>query len=178
MTSGEWEEAERNIVRAWSCGDSATALAHIQRVLDTGAAEPRGRALMYRGSMREDARDWQNAKNDFVQAAALLPPGSYVRYTAELSVAHVCELNGEHREALAWLRAALLTCSRAIEPFSGASAARALMSLEPEIQPADRELLRDVLVRSWRVLHLPGEPDLDDLSGTTNLLRRAGSQPR
>jgi len=176
LTSDEWDEAERNIVRAWSRGDSATARAHVQRVLDTGTGEQRGRALIYRGSMHEDARDWLNAQDDFIQAAGLLPPGSYARYTAQLSVGHVCELNGERQEALAWHRAALLTCSLAIEPFSGTSAARALMSLEPAIQPADRQLLRDVLARSWRVLHFPGEPDLDDLSGTTDLLRRAGSR--
>jgi hypothetical protein len=178
LTSNEWEEEERVIVRAWSRGDSATALAHIQRVLEIGTAEQRGRALIYRGSMHEDARDWLNARDDFIQAAGLLPPGSYARYTAELSVGHVCELNGARQEALAWHRAALLTCSRSIEPFSGASAARSLMSLEPEIQTADRQLLRDVLAKSWRVLHLDGEPDLDDLSGTTDLLTRAGSRPR
>ena len=178
LTSDEWQEAERNSVRAWSRGDPATALADIQRVLNTGTAEQRGRALMYRGSMHEDAHDWLNARGDFIQAAGLLPPGSYARYTAELSVGHVCELNGERQEAFAWHRAALLTCSLAIEPFSGASAARGLMSLEPEIQPADRQLLRDVLAKSWRILQLPGEPDLDNLPGTTNLLRSAGSQLR
>lgn len=86
MTPDEWDQAERRIVRAWGTGDVPQALQDIERVLEQGTDEQRGRALLYRGSIQEGASNWEAAKNDFIQAVNLFSVGSYARYTAELSV--------------------------------------------------------------------------------------------
>ncbi len=177
MRPDEWDQAERRIVGAWTTGAVPQALEQIESVLAQGDNEQRGRALMYRGSIHEEAANWQAAKNDFIQAVALLSPGSYPRYAAELSVGHACEKAGETQEAVKWYRAALLTCARAEELFSGAAATKALLALAPELSSADRELARTVTAKSWHVLNLPNEPNLDDLAGTTEILIQRASNP-
>lgn len=177
MTPDEWNAAERGIVRAWTTGAVSQALQEIERVLEQGNDEQRGRALMYRGSIREEASDWHAAKDDFMQAAGLQASGSYVRYTTELSAGHASQKAGDTQEALTWYRAALLTCAQTDEPFSGATATQALLTLAPELSPSDRELARAVTVKSWRVLSLPGQPNLDDLAGATEILMQRASDP-
>ena len=52
MTPDEWDQSERGIVRAWTTGAMAEALQQIESVLRQGDDEQRGRALMYRGSIK------------------------------------------------------------------------------------------------------------------------------
>lgn len=177
MTPDEWNAAERGIVHAWATGAAAQALQEIERVLDRGNDEQRGRALMYRGSIHEETSNWQAAKDDFIQAVGLLSVGSYPRYTAESSVGHACERAGQTQEAVKWYRAALFTCAQADEPFSGGTAAKGLLALAPELPASDRELARTVAVKSWYVLNLPNQPNLDDLAGTTEILIQCASDP-
>lgn len=177
MTPNEWDQAEREIVRAWTTGAVAEALQQIESVLGQGDEEQRGRALMYRGSIKEESANWDAAKGDFIQAVGLFRPGSYPRYTAELSVGHSYEKAGEKQQAVQWYRAALLTCTQADELFSGATATKALLALEPVLAPKDMELARAATVRSWQVLNLAGEPDLDDLGSATETLMQRASNP-
>ncbi|MCL4845757.1 MAG: hypothetical protein KJ066_04435 [Acidobacteria bacterium] len=177
MTLDQWDQAERRIVRAWTSGNVEQALQEIEVVLDRGNDEVRGRALVYRGSIQEEKANLQAAKNDFIQAVGLFSPGSYSRFTAELSVGHACEQTSEKQQAVQWYRAALVTCAQADEPFSGATATKALLALEPCLAPNDVDLARVVTLKSWQLLGLAGEPDLDDLAGTTEMLMRRASTP-
>lgn len=177
ISPDEWDDAERRIVRAWSSGAVTDALEQIESVLERGDAEQRARALIYRGSIQEESANWKAAKDDFVQAAGLFRPGSYTRYTAELSVGGVLRRAGEVHEAVKWYRAALLTCAEAVELFSGATATKALLAIAPELSPSDRELARTVTAKSWQLLNLPNEPNLDDLAGTTEMLIQRASNP-
>jgi hypothetical protein len=52
MTPGEWDDAEKRVVHEWMGGDVTLALQQIEMVLDRGNDEQRGRALVYRGSIR------------------------------------------------------------------------------------------------------------------------------
>lgn len=51
MTPDEWDAAERGIVREWTTGAVSRVLHEIERVLELGTDEQRGRALVYRGSI-------------------------------------------------------------------------------------------------------------------------------
>jgi hypothetical protein len=177
MTSDEWKQLEPQIVRAWTSGKVRNALRLIQRALDGGDDQIRARALVYRGSITEGREDWAAAKDDFIQAAGLFPVGSYTRYTAELSVGLAFENLRQQAGSIEWYRAALLTCAQAEEPFSGAAALSALLSIEPALSPSDAELARTVTVKSWKVLKLNGEPDLNDLAAATEILRQRASDP-
>ena len=175
MTEDEWHQAERDIVRAWTTGDRPQALTLIDRVLARGSDVLRGRALLYRGSIREEEANWAAARRDFMESVGLLPAGSYVRYTAELSVAIACKRLGEESQAVDWYRAALMSCAAGEERFSGAAAAKGLMALEPVPRPVDQDLIRAVIISSWQLLRLPGEPDLEDLVGAIETLMKRQS---
>ena len=69
--------AERGIVRAWTTGAVAEALQQIENVLGQGDDEQCGRALMYRGTIKEESANWDAAKGDFIQAVGLFRLGSY-----------------------------------------------------------------------------------------------------
>lgn len=99
------------------------------------------------------------------------------RYTAELSVGHLCQKASDTMEAVTWYRVALVTCVEANEPFSGATAVKALLALTPELSSSDRELARTVAAKSWQILNLPKQPNLDDLVATTDILSRRASNP-
>ncbi len=174
MTPDEWDQAERRILRAWTGGQVRDALREIELALVRGNDEVRGQALVYRGSIYEEAANWDAAQRDFIQAADLFRAGSYLRYSAELSAGLACEQAGERQQAAQWYRAALLTCAQDDERFSGATVAKAFLALQPALAPEDAELVQAVIVRSWQVLNLTGEPDLDHLVDTTEtLMRRA-----
>jgi hypothetical protein len=178
MTPNEWDAAERDIVRAWTTGAARQAIQEIERVLERGDDEQRGRALMYRGSIHEETSNWQAARDDFIQAVGLLSARSYQRYAAELSVGHACEKAGETQDAVKWYRAALLTCAGADEPFSGGTALKGLLALAPELSVSDLELARTVTAKSWHVMNLPNEPNLDDLAGTAEIVMQRASDPK
>lgn len=173
----EWSRAERRIVAAWTSGNVAEALREIDVTLAQATDEVRARALVYRGSIQEGQEDLAAARNAFVEAVGLCTLGSYSRYTAELSVGHVCERSAEKEEAVQWYRAALVTSAHAVEPFSGATAVKALLALEPTLTPRDFDVVRLVTLKAWQLAGLPGEPDLDDLAGTTGMLIRWASTP-
>lgn len=171
MTSKEWKDTERDIVRAWMSGDLAAAVRHIDGALVDDNTEVRGRALLYRGAIREDEQDLVAANRDFADGAALLPAGGYARYTAELSVAGSFEALGQSAEAANWWRAALATCDTQIERFSGGAAIRRLLLSRVQLDSSDLELARSVATKSWNILGLSGEPDLDNLLATADALR-------
>jgi tetratricopeptide (TPR) repeat protein len=177
MTADEWEETERRIVGRWRTGRLIDAFDQIDGVLVRGDDEQRGRALLYRGSIHEEADDLERAKDDFVQAVGLLPPGSYARYTAELSAGQASAALGNADEAVKWYRQSLLTCAHAIELISGHTALKALLALVPTLPPSDLQLARTVASKSWTVLELSGEPNLEDLASTIEILHGRASDP-
>jgi len=176
MTDDEWDRAERTIVGAWTTGDVPLAMTEIENALIQGTGEIRGRALVYRGTIHEEGGNLDQAKADFIEAAGLFVSGSYAKYSAELSVAHVCEEREITDQAIRWYRRALQTCVDSTEPFSAAVAARAFLRHSSPVSTPDLELLQSVTTKSWRALGLPNEPNLTDLAGTADLMIKRGSE--
>lgn len=175
MTPNQWHEAERLLVREWASGNVAKARALIRIALLEGDDATRGAALVYRGSIAEEGGAWTSAMADFQAALACFGAGSHRRYTTELSLGLAHEKLGESEAARRWYRAALTTSAAATERFSGASAAKALLAQGRQCTSGEAEVVRSVLRRAWEVLELPGEPDLRDLSTTTEILTRRAS---
>lgn len=177
MDPDEWERTEGVLVQAWTAGRLQDALSQIDRVMLDGNDSQRATALMYRGSMREEAADWEAAKVDFIRAATMSAPGSYQRYTSEVSAGVMSDKAGDPSDAVKWYRSALMTCLNSTEPFSGASAVKALLAAGSEMSPGDRQLVTFVTLRSCEVLGCQDRADLDDLAGTAEMLLRRASDP-
>ena len=171
MTPQQWEAAERKIVALWATGDRKQALEQIELVLLSDNADFKARALIYRGSISEDEGRLEAARHDFESAVKLLGDSSYIRYTTELSLGRACKLLRDRQASAEWYRAALRTCEDASESFSGSTAVEGLLAVRPSLSDAERDLIAKVLVRSWKVLEVPGLPNEDDVPATITVLR-------
>ena len=171
MTSEEWDAAERRIVKFWTSGDVKNAIEEIETVLLADSGEFKGRALIYRGSINEDGDRLDAARDDFAHAVTLLSHGSYIRYTAELSVARIYRLLGDRPASAEWYRAALRSCEDSRELFSGSTAVEGLLSVRTALSDAERDLAEKVITTSWKVLGIPGLPNEGNMTATIAILK-------
>jgi hypothetical protein len=95
---------------------------------------------------------------------------------AERSLGEACEKLGAPGAALEWYRTALKTCAEGDE-FSGGHALKVFLALAgQQLLPDDEATASSVAVKSWRVLELPGSPDLKDLGKTAEALAKRTSE--
>ena len=135
----------------------------------------KGQCLLFRGMIKDDQGEMEDAKEDWLNALAYARPGTFLRYNLESNIGKVCETLGLREEAVRWYRSALSTCSQGDE-FSGHRALVSLVMLNGgQVPPEDNLLFASVSKKSWQVLQLPGAPDLNDLAGTVSKLAE-GSQ--
>jgi tetratricopeptide (TPR) repeat protein len=170
LTEREFSEAHERLDRAWNAGALDDALAELQRILDEGTPDMKARALFYRGMMREEAGAADEARRDWDEALVYASAGSYLRFRLEHHVGEALERGGGLKEALDRYTTALRTCSAGGE-FSGLRALSAYLRLKGgKVEPEDEALIASVAEKSWRVLELPGAPDLKDLPATIRRL--------
>ena len=166
LTQSEFDQALQRITLAWSKGDLTSAFSEIDMVLWEGSADMKGQCLLFRGMIKEDQGELEDAKQDWLNALAYPRAGTFLRYNLESNIGQVCETLGLREEAVRWYWTALSTCSQGDE-FSGHRALVALVTLSGgQVPSGDNLLFASVSKKSWRVLQLPGVPDLKDLVGT------------
>jgi hypothetical protein len=164
MTESEYDDIRRRVVVAWHEGDFDAASAGVEEVLGGGGtAEMKAECLLYRGMMRQGAGASAEARRDWAEALPHADEGTFLRFQLEQSMA----------EALGWCRRALQTCSGGDE-FSGRQALVAYLRLGGGVvAPEDETLVASVVVKSWRVLELPGAPNVGDLPSAIRELTEA-----
>jgi tetratricopeptide (TPR) repeat protein len=171
LTEREFDEVRRKIVMAWHKGDVDVAFAAIEKVFEReGTPDMKGECLFYRGMIRESGGDLPAARRDWIEALQYAREGTFLRFQLEHNIGESLEREGLPEEALGWYKIALKTCSKGDE-YSGHQALNAYLKLKGgKIEPGDEPLIASVIVSSWRVLELPGTPDLKDLSSTATEL--------
>ncbi len=175
LTEREFVEARQRALVAWHKGDVDGAFAEIEKVLDVGTPEMKGECLFYRGMIRQSVGDMTQARRDWIEALQYAREGTFLRFQVEQNVGESLEREGQTEEALGWYQRALKTCSGGDE-FSGQQTLTAYLRLKGGmIEQEDYALLASVAVKSWRVLELPGAPDVDDLPSTSAALAEAFS---
>ena|SRR2546422_483532 len=170
LTQNEFNDAQQRLMSAWHRGDLTKAFAEIDSVLGEGTPEMKGQCLLYRGMIRESQGSLDVAKQDWLKALQYGQEGTFLRYELEHRVGEICEKADASEEALSWYRKALRTCSTGRQ-FSGNRTLTAFLRLSGDsFSPADNALLASVIQTSWRVLEVPGEPDLIDLAASISAL--------
>jgi tetratricopeptide (TPR) repeat protein len=170
LTRTEFNQSLHRLRTAWSKGDLASAFSEIEKVLREGSAEMKAECLLYRGEIKDNQGELADAKQDWLNALAYSGEGTFLHYSLERCLGQVCETLGLPEEALRWYRTSLSTCSQGDE-FSGHRSLTALLRLTGgEVPPEDKPTVASVAEKSWRVLQLPGAPDLNDLVGTVSKL--------
>jgi hypothetical protein len=164
MNEKQFLESLETIASAQYRGEVSTASAEIKRILSEGTPEMKGQALFYRGTMRKDEGAMADAKDDWLLALEYARDGTFLRYELEQHIGEALESLHMKPEAADWYRRALMTCSTGDE-FSGNPTLTSLLRIsEGQISPQDAALAASVLEKSWRVLELPGKPDVTHLA--------------
>jgi tetratricopeptide (TPR) repeat protein len=170
LTQDQFNESQQRITSAWHSGNLQDAFAEIDRMLEEGTTEMKGTGLFYRAMIAESQGHWEQVKEDSLNALQYANPGTFLRYQLEhMSGAYYHRL-AITEDAVRWYQEALETCDAGSD-FSGHKTLAAFMRLRGEnISPSDEVLVAAVAKKSWRVLDLPGEPDLTDIRGTIQRL--------
>jgi tetratricopeptide (TPR) repeat protein len=160
-------------------GDHTTAVSIINELLSKKMDdELHSEVLALRADLKEDIGEYEGAKEDLLDALSLIPGNSYARYTLELSLGGICERLKSGAEATSWYQKALLTSFHA-EEVSGGTALMSFLRIrdEAELAEEERALCTQVALKSWKLLQLSGEPDLNNLKQVAErLIQVAGGQ--
>lgn len=170
LSRTEFNQALQRLSAARSKGDLTNAFSEIEMILREGNDEMKGESLLYGGEIKAGQGGLVDAKQDWLSGLDYASPGTFLRYCLERNIGRVCETLGLPDEAIVWHRKAATTCYRGAE-FSGLQALTALLALNGgQVPPEDNMLFGSVIEKSWRVLQLPGAPDLNDLAGSVSKL--------
>ena len=133
--------------------------------------------LAHRALLLEFAGRLDEARVSLLDAHALEDSGSR-RFGIELGLMQIAEKAGDDEERLHWCRAAFKTVA-ADPATNGVPIARTLLAMSggvDALSPDERTDLERIIRNGWRVLELPGEPDLANVLATLDRLQ--GYLPR
>lgn len=173
-----WIEVQRRAAILISQGDRAAAFSEVEAFLSRERnPELRSDALGLRAQFKERAGDLQGAKEDLSTALSLIGP-TYLRYVHELCLGSICEEQQQIEEALSWYRNALET-SLECSDVSGGSALQSYLRLRGQnnLNPQEKGLCRQVIAHSWKLLRLPGKPNLTNLAIAADAIKAGEAQP-
>lgn len=176
LTQREFAEMKQKVRGAWYKGELDTALAGIERVLEEGTPDMKAESLLDRGMIRQSMGALAAARQDWIEGLRYAREGTYLRFRLEQGIGEAFAREELLGEALNWYKRALQTCSSGDE-FAGLRALTAYLRLKGgNIEPGDDPLIASVVVKSWRVLELPGTPDLTNPQSATEELTAAFSK--
>jgi hypothetical protein len=133
-------------------------------------SELRSYVLGYGAVLKEVLGDIEGARKSLILARSLIG-SSRLMFTHELGLAKLSQQQHLTEEARSWYRCALRT---GLEIGDTSCAGELLGFLTSSLEPLNAEdtsLCMKAALLSWRVLALPGEPDLADLLGVAKELR-------
>jgi hypothetical protein len=175
----EWMEVQKRAAKALAEADYDSATAIVNRFLGkTTFTDLRSDALAFRASLNEDRGALKAARQDLAEALELVDVG-YQQYSLELSLGrldeeHASDLKGARR----WYLRAIETAIEDGKTSAGTALLRFLAARgEQNLLPEERQLVEESMRKSWHLLKLKGEPDLDRLERMAQLLVEAQGKP-
>jgi len=140
---------------------------------ESSDAELRSEALALRAECYEEQGNRAAAEAALLEAIEASTPGSYARFTLEITLGGFHEKQGALGDAVSWYRRAMQTTVSASERFSGSGAVKLLVALVGDsIEANDRALADDVLGRSWAYLGVQSRPTFSGLAEEAAALAR------
>ncbi len=174
-----WTEVQTRVIELSRTSGFEAAIGEVNAFL--GQSPPldlERQAIGFRGDLRSEQNDLQGAREDYLIARSLSEEVDFERFTLDLAIGVVSEQLGDTVDAERWFIAALE--SAAEDPTTcGISALKHLSRLRNsfELSPEERRLAERVVAQGWRVLRLPGSPDLSDLWASARRVSQAQGKP-
>ena len=164
MTNAESSNLLQRVTLNWAQQNFDEAFSDIRTVIEEGSLEMQVSALLLSGMINDDLGNIFEARSDWQSAIPLSTEGSFAKYSLQSNIGESYAKEGEFEKAIGWFRNAIETCAGGDE-FSGEKALSAFQALNNGIPEKDARIVALAIEKSWRVLELPGFPDLSNLSG-------------
>ncbi|MDI1241820.1 MAG: hypothetical protein PSX80_07855 [bacterium] len=163
LSDKEFNEVLGTALAAWSQGNLGGALVKIDELIPASSPEQEAHCLLLKGSiMKDDRRLLIKAREEWLRAIPKSRPGSFIRACIEYEIGGSFEIENLIEQARSYYQLAINTCATGDE-FSGQKQLGAYLGINNgSILQSDEAMVRAALKKSWRVLELPGEPDLSN----------------
>jgi tetratricopeptide (TPR) repeat protein len=182
------EVMSRKVIEAFKSakrGDYSCSISILDEILANEIyPDLRRDAFGYRALFFEDIGRFDEAKADLLSSCSLIPPdpigaATFARSVTEQGIGRICEKQSKIQEAKEWYMKALMTIKKG-DACDGGSALKSLLTLVGEGNLSDeaRALCNAVAIKSWKLLRIPGEPDLNNLAEATQRIIEAMGKPR
>jgi tetratricopeptide (TPR) repeat protein len=154
----------------WHRRDFDNAKEILQRIILHGDVDMQSQALLYRGMIKQDEGLLADARQDWLDAKSLANEGTFTLYLIQHNLGASYQRENLDEDAISWYRLALQTCIEAND-FSCDQTLSSFLSVSHGDIPKDDEMRVIAAVEtSWRVLGLPGLPNLTSLPFAINSL--------
>ncbi|MEO6391638.1 MAG: tetratricopeptide repeat protein [Pyrinomonadaceae bacterium] len=163
ITEQDAIEYFRSIYAARYADDIAAAEFHISTLMAGGSSEVKAQACWHAAQIKEQLGDFRGAQERYIEGLNYRPGGTFGRHDLQQLIGRTCEKLGEHDEAIQWYRRSMKTCL-ASEDFGCLALLPYLKCGGGDIYSEDVPMVKTLVERSWRLLAVPGQPDLNDLA--------------
>jgi tetratricopeptide (TPR) repeat protein len=175
-----WFLIQEKAVQLSYSGDFEAAISQLDTFSrEDLASDIKRQVIGFRGDLRREQGDLHGARSDFLAALDLSAKPDFERFTLESALGVISKQLGDKPEAERWFLGALHTAAE--DPtISGISALRSLSQTRGTffLSTEERKLVERVVVQAWRILRLPGEPDLKDIFASAWVLYQAQARPK
>lgn len=163
ISEEEFDEIFAKITLMWNRREFAEALSKLEEVCQHATPEKKAQCLLYSGMIQQDQGLLEGARRAWLEAIPLSDEGTYLRCSLQNNIGKSLESEGRSEDAITWYRAAVQTCANGDE-FAANNALNALIELNGgRVSKEDESAVAAALKKSWRVLELPGTPNLSNL---------------
>lgn len=163
LDNKEFNEALGEVTTAWGRQDLIGALEQLDELILRVTSEMQAQCLLFKGRIMKDQGLDLDARKEWLQAIPRSRSGSFVRACLEYETGMSFEKENLVEDARKYYQSAIETCAIGDE-FSGNKQLGAYLALnDGKIMPGDESIIEAALVKSWRVLELPGEPSSANL---------------
>jgi tetratricopeptide (TPR) repeat protein len=161
----------RLIYAARGDNDFEAAESYISTLMTDGNPEVKAQDCWHAAQIKEQLGDFAGAQQLYVEGLNYRPEGTFGRHDLEQLIAQTCEKLGEREEAIEWYRRSMKTYM-AGDDFGCLALLPYLHCCGDEILPEDVTMVERLVERSWKVVGLPGQPDLNDLPGAIRAIEQ------
>jgi len=159
----QFDKVLEEVTIAWGQGNHSEGIALLDDVILRVENTMKGQCLLLRGMIKTDLGFHKDAREGWMAAIPYSSEGSFLRACLEYETGVSFENENCTNEALSYYRSAIETCAYGDE-FAGTKQLGAYLALNNgRILEGDKTMIMAAVKKTWRVLELPGEPNIAKL---------------
>lgn len=163
LTKEAFNKELAKVTFLWNRKDFDGALNVLSEILIKGDVYMRSQALLFSGMVKQDQGFLEDSRKSWLDAIPLTNDGTFTLYLLQHNLGDSYRREGLPEKAMSWYRSAIRTCVAGDEFACDQTLTSFLFLSGDQIPEDDEAAVANAVEKSWRVLELPGDPDLTDL---------------